>query len=97
MAKAEFEMAQVGTEVVQNEGKCKDQSRDNQGIEKQQRKSKPKIDSLKKKINKIDELSVRLIKKKRDTIQITKTRNESQDVSTDLIEIRRMTMDTVNN
>ena len=43
------------------------------------------------KINKIDELLVRLIKKKREKTQINRIRNEKGEVTTDTAEIQRIT------
>ena len=44
------------------------------------------------KINKIDKLLARLVKKKRERIQISKVRNE-QEVTTDSVEIQRLMKD----
>ena len=45
------------------------------------------------KINKIDKLLARLIKKKRDKNQINKIRNENGDITTDNTEIKRLIRD----
>ena len=45
------------------------------------------------KINKIDKLLARLIKKKRETSQINKIRNEKGEVTTDNAEIQRIIRD----
>ena len=45
------------------------------------------------KINKIDKLLVRLIKKKREKTQINRIRNEKGEVSTDTVEIQRIMRD----
>ena len=45
------------------------------------------------KINKIDKPLVRLIKKKRERVQINKIRNETGEITTDRAEIQRITSD----
>ena len=45
------------------------------------------------KINKIDKPLARLIKKKREKNQINKIRNEKGEVTTDNVEIQRITRD----
>ena len=45
------------------------------------------------KINKIDKLLARLIKKKREKIQINKIRNENREITTDNTEIQRVIRD----
>ena len=45
------------------------------------------------KINKIDKPLVRLIKKKRERIQINKMRNEKGEITTDTPEIQRIIRD----
>ena len=45
------------------------------------------------KINKIDKLLARLIKKQREKNQINKIRNENGDITTDNTEIRRIIKD----
>ena len=42
------------------------------------------------KINKIDKLLARLIKKKREKNQINEIRNENGEITTDIIEIQRI-------
>ena len=44
-------------------------------------------------INRIDKLLARLIKKKRERAQINKFRNEKGEVTTDITEIQRMIRD----
>ena len=44
-------------------------------------------------INKIDKLLARLIKKKREKIQINKIRNENREITTDNTEIQRVIRD----
>ena len=48
-------------------------------------------------MNKIDKPLARLIKKKRESAQINKIRNEKGDVTTDTIEIQRIIETTTNN
>ena len=48
-------------------------------------------------MNKIDKALARLIKKKRESAQINKIRNEKGDVTTDTIEIQRIIETTTNN
>ena len=45
------------------------------------------------KINKIDKPLARLIKKKREKIQINRIRNEKGEVTTDIAEIQRIMRD----
>ena len=56
-----------------------------------------KIDKTKSwfipKINKIDKLSARLIKKQREKNQINKLRNENGQITTDSTEIQRIIRD----
>ena len=47
-------------------------------------------------MNKIDKPLARLIKKKRESAQINKIRNEKGDVTTDTIEIQRIIETTTN-
>ena len=45
------------------------------------------------KINKMDKLLARLVKKKREKTQVKRTRNEEGDVTTDTAEIQRIMRD----
>ena len=49
------------------------------------------------KINKIDKLLARFIKKKREKIQINKIRNENGEITTDNTEIQRIIRDYYSN
>ena len=66
-------------------------------IEKETKETIAKINKTKswffEKINKIDKLLARLIKKKREKIQINKIRNENREITTDNTEIQRVIRD----
>ena len=61
------------------------------------KKTVAKIDKIKswffEKINKIDKLLARLIRKKRERMQINKIRNEKGGITTDTAEIQRIIRD----
>ena len=65
--------------------------------EKESKETVPKINKAKswfsEKINKIDKLLARLIKKKREKNQINRIRNESTEITTDNTEIQRTIRD----
>ena len=64
---------------------------------KETKESRAKINKAKswffEKINKIDKLLARLIKKKREKNQINKIRNENGEITTDNTEIQRIIRD----
>ena len=65
--------------------------------EKESKETVPKINKAKswfsEKINKIDKLLARLIKKKREKNQINKIRNENGEITTNNTEIQRVIRD----
>ena len=65
--------------------------------EKEMKETRAKINKTKswffEKINKIDKLLARLIKKKREKTQINRIRNEKGEVTTDTAEIQRIMRD----
>ena len=65
--------------------------------EKETKEAIAKINKAKswffEKINKIDKLLARLIKKKREKNQVNKVRNENGEITTDHTEIQRITRD----
>ena len=65
--------------------------------EKEMKKTTAKINKTKswflEKINKIDKLLARVIKKKRGKTQINRIRNENREVTTDTAEIQRIMRD----